>query len=122
MPKILLKFYTLFRTAAGTGELTLDLPPGSRIRDALESACRRLGEDFRALVWDKNSGQVLPFLVTFRGKVVPSTANVLDKTVDEGDVVILMDPVGGGFLSEGETPGSLSVHTSDSFFNLTIGR
>ena len=96
MPRVFLRFYTLFRTVAGTGELALDLPPGSTVKDALESASRKLGEEFQTLIWDRDSGQVLPFLVTFRGKVIPSTTNVLDSSIREGDIVTLMDPVGGG--------------------------
>jgi len=77
MPKVTLKLYTLFRQAAGTEQLVLELPPHSKVYDALESAAQKLGKDFRAFIWDRGSGQVLPSLVTVGGKVEPSSGGIL---------------------------------------------
>jgi molybdopterin converting factor small subunit len=96
MPKIILKFYTLFRKAAGRPQLALELRSGSKVRDALQSASQELGSEFRALVWDVRSSELLPFLLTIDGKVIPSTAGALEKTIADGEEIVLMDPVGGG--------------------------
>lgn len=96
MPRVTLKLYTLFRAAAGTGQLELELPPGSRVFDVLEYVCRQLGQGFRELVWDAKSGEVLPFLLSVNGRVEPSMGGVLENMVEDGDTIALMDPVGGG--------------------------
>ncbi len=96
MPKVILKFYTLFRQAAGRPQLALELGPGSTVRDALQSASQELGSEFRALVWDVRSSEVLPFLLTVDGKVIPSTAGALEKMIVDGEEIVMMDPVGGG--------------------------
>jgi len=96
MSKVILRFYTLFRQAAGRPQLTLELRPGSTVSDALQSASEELGSEFRALVWDKRSSEVLPFLLTIDGKVTSSTAGALEKIIVDGEEIVLMDPVGGG--------------------------
>jgi molybdopterin converting factor small subunit len=96
MSRVILKFYTLFRQAAGRPQLALELRPGSTVRDALQSASQELGSEFRALVWDIRSSELLPFLLTIYGKVIPSTAGVLEKMIVDGEEILLMDPVGGG--------------------------
>jgi len=91
-----LRFYTLFRQAAGRPQLAVELSPGSTVRDVLQSASQQLGGEFRALLWDVRSGEVLPFLLTINGKVIPSTAGALEKNIVDGEEIVLMDPVGGG--------------------------
>ncbi|MGQ9542682.1 MAG: hypothetical protein ACUVTM_01140 [Candidatus Bathyarchaeia archaeon] len=97
MPTVTLKLYTLFRTVAGNDKIEQEAPPGSTILNVLCLVAERLGPRFRDLVWDRETGRVLPFLVGVRGRIEPSTGRVLDTHVDNGDVIILMDPVGRGF-------------------------
>jgi len=96
MPRVTLKLYTMFRAAAGTEQLELELPPGSKVHDALEHASQQLGQAFRELIWDTRSGRVLPFLISVNARVEPSLGGVLENTVEDGDIIAVMDPVGGG--------------------------
>ncbi|MBS7650520.1 hypothetical protein KEJ35_04100 [Candidatus Bathyarchaeota archaeon] len=96
MPNVTLRLYTLFRTATGLEEIKQEVPPGTTIYQVLCSAAQRVGPAFRDLIWDKDTGRILPFLIGVKGRIEPSTGGILNEVVEDGAVIILMDPVGGG--------------------------
>jgi len=102
MPTVLLRFYTLFRQAAGTPKLKLELPVGCTIHEVMELASKeRARQDFRRLLWDE-SGNVLPFIMIIGDRVESSTSGVVDETVERDLNIIIIDPVGGwGHYEEG---------------------
>jgi len=77
-------------------EIKQETPPGVTIYHVLCLAAERLGPAFRDLIWDKETGRILPFLIGVKGKIEPSTGGILNEVVEDGAVLILMDPVGGG--------------------------
>ncbi|MBS7626211.1 hypothetical protein KEJ51_04115 [Candidatus Bathyarchaeota archaeon] len=91
-----MRLYTLFRTATGVEEIKQEVPQGSTIYHVLCSAAERVGPAFRDLIWDKETGRILPFLIGVKGRIEPSTGGILNEIVEDSEVLILMDPVGGG--------------------------
>jgi molybdopterin converting factor small subunit len=75
-------FFALYRDLAGAGEITVDLPPGSTARGAVE-ALRSRGAGFGRLPADP---------------VVAVNQEYADLETDlhEGDEIALLPPVAGG--------------------------
>ncbi len=88
-------------TLSGTGPLkrmvsdglSLDLPPGARVRDALAEARARLGD--LAPVLQDDEGQTRPGIVVFVNDQMVRR-NGTDIELSDGDELTVLMPVAGG--------------------------
>jgi molybdopterin synthase sulfur carrier subunit len=92
--KITFRTFAAFGEAIGARELEMDLPPGEKIGGLLESLCtahpRLRGQLFDA------AGQVRPYIVILKNGRSVSSLQHLDTVIEEGDVIAVFPPVGGG--------------------------
>ena len=81
------RLFAAYREAAGVGQLLLDLPTGSTVRDAIAEIARRHPPvaGIRELIIAKNRAYV-----------------GLDETVGDGDELALIPPVSGGAVTAGD--------------------
>ena len=98
MLQISVRFFTSLREIIGKREETLQFPEGNRVTvDAvLKALTQRYGKRFVEYVFDEKTGEVngfLQFLVN--GESAP-TMDVLQTELDDGDVLAILPPVGGG--------------------------
>ena len=75
------RLFASYREAAGMGQMELDLPPGSAVKDAIAEVAKRhpLISEGRKVVIAKNREYVTP-----------------DEPLADGDEVALIPPVSGG--------------------------
>ncbi len=75
--EVTVRLFAMLRERAGAGEVTLELPEGARVEDALE----RLGE----------MAEGLPLVMAVNREYAPA-----DRVLDPGDELALIPPVSGG--------------------------
>jgi MoaD family protein len=94
--KISVRFFTSLREITGNREETLSFPQGEKV--TLDMVLRTLadkhGKDFVEYVYDQKTHEVRGFLqFLINGK---SAASGLRTELDDGDVLAILPPVGGG--------------------------
>ena len=92
--KITFRTFAAFGEAIGAREMALDLPPGEKIGGLLESLCGA-HPALRGHLFDA-SGQIKPYLIILKNGRSVSSLQQLGTVIDEGDVIAVFPPVGGG--------------------------
>jgi len=91
--KIRVKFLAYFHDLFGAREITVDLPPGARLRDLLEG----LGdspERRRAILTEK--GEIHSQVVVMKNGAPAQSARGLNAPLADGDTVAVFPFLGGG--------------------------
>ena len=92
------RFFTSLREIIGKKEEQLLFPDGSRVTVdlVLETLVKSYGKRFTDYVYDGKTGKVKGFLqFLINGKSV-TTINGLQTELEDGDVLAILPPVGGG--------------------------
>lgn len=92
--KITFRTFAAFREAVGARELELTLPPGEKISGLLERLCAA-HPSLRGHLFDA-AGQIKPHIIVLKNGRSVSSLQQFDTVIDEGDVVAVFPPVGGG--------------------------
>jgi sulfur-carrier protein len=92
--KITFRTFAAFGEAIGARELELTLTPGEKIGKLLESLCNA-HPGLRGHLFD-DAGQIKPYIVILKNGRSVSSLQQLDTVIDEGDVIAVFPPVGGG--------------------------
>jgi molybdopterin synthase sulfur carrier subunit len=92
--KITFRTFAAFREAVGARELPLTLPPGETIGGLLERLCVA-HPGLRGHLFDA-AGKIKPHILVLKNGRSVSSLQQLDTVVDEGDVIAVFPPVGGG--------------------------
>ena len=82
----------MFKEAAGIGEVTHELGPGSTLRMLLEELARRYGKDFKQILNPKTGLIETDTLVMLNGQSMRKP----DVQLNDGDVIMVTVPIGGG--------------------------
>jgi molybdopterin synthase catalytic subunit len=82
--RVLVRLFASYREAAGVGRIELELPPGSKVKDAIAAIVKQhpLIAEGRQVVIARNQEYVMP-----------------DEPLADGDEVALIPPVSGGALT-----------------------
>jgi molybdopterin synthase sulfur carrier subunit len=96
--QVSVRFFTSLRETVGKKEETLKFPEGSKVTVGivLKTLAQHYGKRFVELVYDEKTGEVkgfLQFLVNGKSAV---TLNGLQTELEDGDVLAILPPVGGG--------------------------
>jgi sulfur-carrier protein len=96
--QIVVRFFTSLREIMGTREENIDFPDNKKvtIEMVLEALNKRHGRDFHEYVYDDETGQVRSFLQFLVNGKSASSDNGLKTKLEEGDVLAILPPVGGG--------------------------
>lgn len=84
--------YSLVRSVTGAGEM--EVPAGTP-REALQWLAERFGEEFRAMIYEPDSGLRPGVQLLCRGRNV-SAAGQLDTVLDPGEALDLFSGIEGG--------------------------
>ena len=92
------RFFTSLREIIGKKEEQLRFPDDSRVTVAmvLETLGRCYGERFVEYVYDDNTDNVRGFLQFLINGKSATTLNGLQTELEDGDVLAILPPVGGG--------------------------
>ena len=96
--QVSVRFFTSLREIVDKKEETLEFPEGEKVtvEMVLKTLTQRYGKRFVEYVYDRKTGGVrgfLQFLVNGKSAV---PLNGLQTTLENGDVLAILPPVGGG--------------------------
>lgn len=96
--KVSVRFFTSLREIVGKREETLSFSEGERVTiDLVLKVMRKThGKEFADYVYDPQTRQVKSFLQLLVNGRTASTMNGLQTVLEDGDVLAILPPVGGG--------------------------
>jgi MoaD family protein len=96
--QVSVRFFTSLREIVGKKEETLRYPEAEKVTvDAvLKTLAQRYGKSFVEYVYDEKTGEVKGFLQFLVNGKSASILNGLHTALEDGDVLAVLPPVGGG--------------------------
>jgi molybdopterin synthase sulfur carrier subunit len=96
--QVSVRFFTSLREVTNKKEETLKLPEGEKVtvEVVLKTLAQRYGNRFVEYVYDRKTGEVRSFLQFLINGKSTSTMNGLETELEDGDVLAILPPVGGG--------------------------
>ena len=96
--RVSVRFFTSLREIVNKREETLEFPEGEKVTvdTVLNTLAQRYGKRFAEYVYDGKTGEVRGFLQFLINGKSASTQNGLETELEDGDVLAILPPVGGG--------------------------
>jgi molybdopterin synthase sulfur carrier subunit len=96
--QVSVRFFTSLRETVGKKEETLKFPEGSKatVGVVLKTLAQRYGKRFVEYVYDEKTGEVKGFLQFLVNGKSAAAFNGLQTELENGDVLAILPPVGGG--------------------------
>jgi len=96
--QVSVRFFTSLRETVSKKEEKLKFPEGSKVTVdiVLKTLAQRYGKRFVEYVYDEKTGEVKGFLQFLVNGKSASTVNWLQTELQDGDVLAILPPVGGG--------------------------
>jgi MoaD family protein len=96
--QVSVRFFTSLRETVGKKEETLKFPESSKVTvdTVLKILSQRYGKRFVEYVYDEKTGKVKGFLQFLVNGKSAATLNGLQTELEDGDVLAILPPVGGG--------------------------
>jgi molybdopterin synthase sulfur carrier subunit len=98
MLRVSVRFFTSLREIVGKRGETLEFPEGEKVTvdTVLKTLAQRYGKRFVEYVYDGDTGAIRGFLQFLVNGKSASTIDGLQTTLQDGDVLAILPPVGGG--------------------------
>jgi len=87
-----IKPWGVFQELMGERELEVDIPERSKLRDLLEELAKRYGPRFEGELFQPGKREVKPYIKV----LLNGHGAELKAMLNEGDIVAIFPPVGGG--------------------------
>jgi molybdopterin synthase sulfur carrier subunit len=96
--QIVVRFFTSLREIVDKKEESLKFSDGEKVTVdlVLKTLTQRYGKRFAEYVYDQKTGEVKGFLQFLINGKSASTQNGLETALEDGDVLAILPPVGGG--------------------------
>ena len=96
--QVSVRFFTSLREIIDKKEETLEFPEGERVTvdNVLKTLEQSYGNRFVEYVYDRKTGKVKGFLQLLVNGKSASTFKGLETELEDGDVLAILPPVGGG--------------------------
>ena len=96
--QVSVRFFTSLREIVNKKEETQKFPNDEKVTvdKVLKTLAQRYGKNFVEYVYDANDGEVKGFLQFLINGRSASTLDGLDTKLEDGDVLAIVPPVGGG--------------------------
>ena len=96
--QVSVRFFTSLREIADKKEETLKFPEGEKVTvdKVLKTLAQRYGKRFVEYVYDAKTDEVKGFLQFLVNGRSAATLNGLQTELEDGDVLAILPPVGGG--------------------------
>ena len=96
--QVSVRFFTSLREIVGKKEEMIAFPEGEQITvdKVLKTLAQRYSKRFIEYVYDPKSGEVRSFLQFLVNGKSATTLNGLQTELEDGDVLAILPPVGGG--------------------------
>ena len=96
MGKVKVKFFSHLRHVVGIKEAEMEIGDEETLLQLIERLENKFGSNFKERIKDKKTGLFSPFLIMVGKEEISSVHGDLNHKLKNGDVVSLLDPVGGG--------------------------
>ena len=96
MGKVKVKFFSHLRHAVGIKETEMEIGDEETLLQLIDRLEKKFGADFKERIKDKKTGLFSPFLIMVGKEEISSIHGDLNHKLKNGDIVSLLDPVGGG--------------------------
>ena len=96
--QISVRFFTSLREITNKKEETLKFPEDEKVtvEVVLKTLSQRYGKPFVEYVYERKTGEVRGFLQFLVNGKSATTLNGLETALEDGDVLAILPPVGGG--------------------------
>jgi molybdopterin synthase sulfur carrier subunit len=96
--QVSVRFFTSLREITNKKEETLKFPEDEKVtvEVVLKTLAQRYGKPFVEYVYDRETGEVRGFLQFLVNGKSATTLNGLETALEDGDVLAILPPVGGG--------------------------
>ena len=96
MGRVKVKFFAHLRQAAGTSETDVEIKEEETVEELIQKLSEKFGPDFESRIKDPTTGTLAPFLIMVGREEISTVRGDLKHRLNDGDVVSLLEPVGGG--------------------------
>ena len=95
MARVKVKTFSVIRDVLGADVVEIAVDAPETVGEVFNVLVRQYGEPFKEKIWDRNTGEMAPFLMRLNDEIISSTFD-MTKKVNDGDVISIIFPVGGG--------------------------
>lgn len=92
---VVVELFGILARTGGTKKVSIEIIGTISVEQLLDELTKRLGEEFKKLLVDKESKRYVPLLLMINGKDAPWEATKNRQLVD-GDRVTILPPIAGG--------------------------
>lgn len=92
---VVVELFGILARAGGTKHISIEITDYLSVEQLLDELTKRLGEEFKKLLVDKESKRYVPLLLMINGKDAPWEETRTRQLVD-GDRVTILPPIAGG--------------------------
>jgi MoaD family protein len=89
------KTFSVIRDVLGSDVVEIDVANPETVGGLFDALLRQYGQPFKDKIWDPNTGEMAPFLVTLNEAILRTTSD-MDQEIKDGDEIALIFPIGGG--------------------------
>ncbi len=100
MIRVSTRFYAFLRERVGRQEDTLELSDNSTVGDFLEKLAEKYEKELVGYVFNVDKSLRSGFAIALNGENV-KPEEFTSKRLKDGDVVVILPPIAGGYLNEG---------------------
>ncbi len=96
--RVKVRYFTTLRELAGSSEEELELENGSTLADLLKKIAEKYGKKAKNYLFNK--GKIDPSIYFLINGISARSLKGLETTLEEGDVIAIIPPIGGGSMPE----------------------